>query len=109
MRRGKIMGRKRREVADGESKVVIDDPDRVPETDVEALVKEIEGLATTGPVEEKGGRLAEGYAAEVTDPTNPLYPQHVLGWYVKNQIQASPLTPAEIAERSGVSVSQIYR
>ena len=54
-------------------------------------------------------RIIDEHAAQVMDPNYPHYQEHVLGWYVRMQIKASPLTPAEIAEKSGVSVSQIYR
>ena len=53
--------------------------------------------------------MIEEYAAEITDPAYPLHDKALLGWYVKTQIQGSSLTPTEIAERSGVSISQIYR
>jgi transcriptional regulator with XRE-family HTH domain len=56
-----------------------------------------------------GGYTPDEYAVEVTDPENPFYHQFVLAALVKKQIQTSPLTPAEIAERADVSVSQIYR
>lgn len=89
---------------------VADNPDRVPEKNVEALTKEIEGLATTGAVDgasesrqDSKDSIAEEDSAEITDSG------HGLASYIKKQIQSSPLTPAEIAERAGVSISQIYR
>ena len=78
---------------------VAEDSDRVPEKDIEALAKEIEELTTTGPID--GASESRQYRQD------SIAEDHVLAWYIKEQIQSSHLTPTEIAERAGVSISQI--
>jgi transcriptional regulator with XRE-family HTH domain len=95
------MNKKRRATVGKQKALVGDGSDRVPETDVEALAREIEGLSTTGPVDQASGSKEERQ--------DSFTEGHVLAWYIKRQIQTSPLTPTEIAERAGVSISQIYR